>query len=40
MLGAAFCFVLSSPLQLVSAGEDAESLLGYDPEEFLNAKSN
>ncbi|MGB8846777.1 MAG: EAL domain-containing protein [Terracidiphilus sp.] len=38
MLGAAFCFVLSSPLQLVSVGEDAESLLGYAPEEFLNAQ--
>ena len=38
MSDATFCFVLNSPLQLVSVGEDAESLLGYPPEEFRTAR--
>ena len=38
MSDATFCFALNSPLQLVSVGEDAESLLGYRPEEFLTAR--
>ena len=38
MSDATFCFVLNSPLQLVSVGEDAESLLGYAAEEYLTAR--
>ena len=38
MSDATFCFVLKSPPQLVSVGENAEALLGYRREEFLTAK--
>jgi diguanylate cyclase (GGDEF)-like protein/PAS domain S-box-containing protein len=38
MSDATFCFVLKSPPQLVSVGEDVEALLGYAQEEFLTAK--
>lgn len=38
MSDATFCFALNSPLRLVSVGEDAESLLGYAPEEYLTAR--
>ena len=38
MPDATFCLVLKSPPQLVSVGEDVESLLGYRREEFLTAK--
>jgi diguanylate cyclase (GGDEF)-like protein/PAS domain S-box-containing protein len=33
-----FCFDLKSPPQLVSVGEDVESLFGYRREEFLTAR--
>ena len=32
-----FCFVLQSPPQLISAGEDVEALLGFRREDFLAA---
>lgn len=36
--GITFCFVLTSPPLLISAGEDVETLLGFRREEFLTAR--
>jgi len=38
MENATFCFALSSPPRLVSAGEDVDFLLGYSQEEFHSAR--
>ncbi len=37
MSDATFCFILKSPPQLISAGEEVEALLGFRREEFLTA---